>query len=199
MDGAALTAPRSFLVPVLRVCYRLQSLHVHGVCRAAGRRWLRQAGRGPELHELATYIFGDAAYSVRHIRECVKDGKEIPEPMGRKAHFPRDAESVLFRFIAKLRSSTSSTIEPPTWAASCAQGAWFATVCAAVKLPVYKSTVIDYATRLLTGTQFAMYFAHVHDDGEQIAYEWDLVCARLVAAARACWRHADDYLLIPRM
>ena len=119
--------------------------------------------------------------------------------MGRKAHFPRDAESVLFRFIAKLRSSTSSTIEPPTWAASCAQGAWFATVCAAVKLPVYKSTVIDYATRLLTGTQFAMYFAHVHDDGEQIAYEWDLVCARLVAAARACWRHADDYLLIPRM
>ena len=60
---------------------------------------------GAELEELAQYLFGDAAYSLRHIREMVKLKRELPAAEGRRPHFPRDAESVLFRFIAKLRQS----------------------------------------------------------------------------------------------
>ena len=79
-------------------------------------------GGGAELLELTQYLFGgDAAYTLRHIRDMVKLKRELPTPEGRRPHFPREAESVLFRFVAKLRQSKSSTIKPLTFAASRAQ------------------------------------------------------------------------------
>lgn len=112
------------------------------------------AGGGAELLELSLYIFGDASYTLKHIVCCVKAGIASPPPMGRRAHFPREAESVLFRFIAKLRH---------------------------MKLPVYKSTVIDYAMRLLKGMTHAVHFATVLDTGKELTYKWDMVRTRRVA------------------
>ena len=93
------------------------------------------------------------AYCLRHIRDVVAAaGPSIPPTLGRAPHYPRGPESVLFRFVAKLRS---------------------------MKMPVYKSTVVDYATRLLTGTQHALRFADVKEGAaggpEGLSYEWDMV------------------------
>ena len=70
-----------------------------------------------------------------------------------------------------------------------------------MKLPVYKSTVMHYAMRLLSGTKYALLFATVKDDGEKLHYSWDMVRAgmrpeggRLCASRRgggvacAVWR-----------
>jgi hypothetical protein len=101
------------------------------------------------LSVVAGYIFGDASYTIRWISEMVRQGHAMPEHAGRKAHFPRDAEAVLFRFVAKLRS---------------------------MKLPVYRSTVIEYATRLLRGTAHATLFATVSKSlSGELQYAWDRV------------------------
>ena len=63
-----------------------------------------------------------------------------------------------------------------------------------MKLPVYKSTVIEYAMRLLSGTEFCLYFAIVKDDGGKLHYEWDLVRARRrVARGRRLGRRSAHH------
>mmetsp|Transcript_31731 Transcript_31731/g.63367 ORF Transcript_31731/g.63367 Transcript_31731/m.63367 type:complete len:590 (-) Transcript_31731:1569-3338(-) len=106
---------------------------------------------GPDLHDLAKQIFGcDAAYTIRHIRQKCIEGKSEPEPVGRRANFPRDVEAVLFKYVAKLRALTC---------------------------PVYRCFVIDYAKRLIYGTFHALDFAR-QKGGEYILDEdgytlWD--------------------------
>jgi hypothetical protein len=107
---------------------------------------------GEALHSITKRIFLDGVYSLRNIRNGVRAGIPEPEPVGRRPSFPRKVESVLFRFVAKLRS---------------------------LKTPVFKSTVIGYAQRLLEGTAESLNFAKVVD-GEYVVceyggVEWDTV------------------------
>ena len=106
---------------------------------------------GASLHSITGRIFGDGVYTLRSIRNAVQAIIPEPEPVGRRPSFPRKVESVLFRFVAKLRS---------------------------IKAPVFKSTVIGYAQRLLEGTPESLNFAKVVD-GEYVpcehgGVEWDM-------------------------
>ena len=106
---------------------------------------------GERLHTLAAFIFGDAAYCSRQIARNFAQGLSEPPDQGRPTSMPRDVESVLFRFVSMLRSND---------------------------IPVYKSSVLDYAMRLLEGTVASLNFALVKD-GEYVpspcgGVEWDM-------------------------
>ena len=106
---------------------------------------------GALLHSIAAQLFGsDAVWCLRKIKNAVTEGRTEPGFDGRSTSFPRDAEAVLYKFISKLRS---------------------------LKVPVFKSTVIDYAKRLLSGTEASLAFAKVVD-GKYVMHpvagvEWD--------------------------
>ena len=103
------------------------------------------------LHSLAGRIFGDAAYCSKQIKTCFAKGLSERPDQGRPTNYPRDVESVLFRYVSMLRLND---------------------------IPVYKSTCIDYAMRLLEGTEASLNFARVVD-GEYVpcpfgGFEWDM-------------------------
>jgi hypothetical protein len=108
---------------------------------------------GKRLFDVAAHIFGsDGAYSIRSIKNAVRDGKEEPGFVGRPTHFPREPEAVLFRFISKLRS---------------------------LKCPVFKSWVIDYGMCCLEGTEASLNFAMTDANGDYVpsehgGFKWDM-------------------------
>lgn len=108
---------------------------------------------GSHLFHIACYIFGDGAYCLRAVRNGVLSGISEPPPLGRHPSCPRLVERVLFRFCARLR---------------------------VLNIPVYKSSVINYLKRLISGTEASLKFAKIDkDSGEPITcadgfgVEWD--------------------------
>lgn len=106
---------------------------------------------GAQLLKVTRRIFGaDNAYCLRTIRNCALAGISEPRQLGRAPSMPWEMEAVLFRFVSKLR---------------------------ALLYPVYPSTVIDYAKRLLTGTVYCLSFAKIVDGdyvpSEHSGVEWD--------------------------
>ena len=109
---------------------------------------------GEKLHSLAASIFGDGAYCAKQIKNMVTEGKSEPPEQGRPTAFPRDVETVIFRYAAMLRSHNQ---------------------------PVYKSTILAYAMQLLEGTEASLNFA-LKKDGEYVVcrngkvggVEWDM-------------------------
>ena len=87
-----------------------------------------------QLHSLAFSIFRDGAYCSKQIADAVKHGRETPPDMGRPVNFPREVETVLFRWVSMMRLND---------------------------IQVYQSTVIDKAMQLLEGTEASLYFARV--------------------------------------
>ena len=55
------------------------------------------------LHSLAGRIFGDAAYCSKQIKTCFAKGLSERPDQGRPTNYPRDVESVLFRYVSMLR------------------------------------------------------------------------------------------------
>mgnify|MGYP000844587223 FL=1 len=109
---------------------------------------------GAELLEITRRIFG-TSYCLRSIRNCVLEGIKEPRQLGREPNFPCELEARLFQFVAKLRS---------------------------LLYPVYPSTVIDYAKRLLSGTPHCLAYAK-KVNGEYVpcehgGVEWDEVALR---------------------
>ena len=109
---------------------------------------------GAELLEMTKRIFG-TSYCLRSIRNCVLEGIKEPRQLGREPNFPCELEARLFQFVAKLRS---------------------------LLYPVYPSTVIDYAKRLLSGTPHCLAYAK-KVNGEYVpcehgGVEWDEVALR---------------------
>tara|TARA_B110001450_G_scaffold256608_2_gene287735 strand:+ start:712 stop:2802 length:2091 start_codon:yes stop_codon:yes gene_type:complete len=86
------------------------------------------------LHSLAGRIFGDAAYCSKQIKACFAKGLTERPDQGRPANYPREVESVLFRYCAMLRLND---------------------------IAVFKSTCIDLGMRLLEGTEASLNFALV--------------------------------------
>ena len=100
---------------------------------------------------IAEQIFGAAAYCLRSISNAVKEQRPEQPIVGRPTLFPRDVEAVLFRFVA---------------------------LCRKHHIPMYKSTIIHYAQRLLEGTEAALGFVCLDDAGEYSSDEeghllWD--------------------------
>ena len=106
---------------------------------------------GNRLQSLATTIFTNGAYCTRQIKDNVAKGLSERPDQGRPTNFPRDVESVAFRFASMLRSHN---------------------------LQVYKSTMIMYGMRLLAGTEASLNFAIVKDGkfvpSARGGVEWDM-------------------------
>lgn len=103
------------------------------------------------LQSLASRIFGDAAYCAKQIKNCFAKGLTERPDAGRPTSFPRDVESVLFRYAALLRLND---------------------------IAVFKSTCIACGMRLLEGTVASLNFARVVD-GNYVpcphgGVEWDM-------------------------
>jgi hypothetical protein len=106
---------------------------------------------GDRLYEMAKTIFGDAVYTTRHIKDSVAKGHTERPDQGRPCSFPRDVESVLFRYVSMLRINNHQ---------------------------VYKSTVLHYGMKLLEGTAASLAFA-LKQNGKYVPHpaggvEWDM-------------------------
>ena len=106
---------------------------------------------GRVLQAIAEQIFGASAYCYRSVVNAVKESRPEQQIVGRPVSFPREHEAVVFRFV------------------SC---------CRKHNIAMYKSTIICHAQRLLDGTESALAFVLVLDDGEYATDEegrliWD--------------------------
>ena len=110
-------------------------------------------GMGP-LTAQAAAIFGEQAWCERAVKDAVKKGREAAgERQGRRS-FPIELEEELVSYISALRRC---------------------------KVPVYKTSVINYAMRLLSGHEASLNFAKVDAQGEYVRSEgpaggikWDM-------------------------
>ena len=106
---------------------------------------------GNRLQSLAAYIFGDAAYCAKQIKKCVAQGLVERPEQGRPTNFPREVETVMFRYVSMLRLNNFA---------------------------VYKSSCICYGMQLLSGTEASLNFALIKD-GKYVpspygGFEWDM-------------------------
>ena len=107
---------------------------------------------GNELLAITERIFGTAAaYCIRSVSNAVKAGRPEQRHVGRAPSFPREVEAVLFRFVSCNRRHN---------------------------LPVYKTSIISYAQRLIDGTEAALSFVKIDEDDKYVTDEeghlmWD--------------------------
>lgn len=128
-------------------CYKFQYTVTKDLVYATG-----EAQGCNQLQSIAHSIFGAVAYCTKQIKRAVAQGISTKPDRGRPTAFPRDVESVVFRFVSFLRVENTA---------------------------VYKSTVIHYAMVLLAGTEASLNFAVRGADGNYVlcptgGVEWDL-------------------------
>ena len=102
------------------------------------------------LHQQFAVVFPNTVYCIKSIQNHVKNGDTEQPFLGRPTSLPRAVETVLFKFISKLRT---------------------------LRYPTFKSVVIDYMKRLISGTQISLNFARV-TNGKYVpcvhgGVEWD--------------------------
>eukprot|EP00966_Prymnesium_polylepis_P228719 5293107-Prymnesium_polylepis.1 len=119
--------------------YRFQYACWAGIVeRSTGGK--KQPRGNTAIKELAVALFGaKAAWCARAITDAVKAGKDSPGEAASRYSYPKELEDELLYFLTKLRQ---------------------------LKITVTKTTVLDYAMRLIGPHEAALNFAQIGDDGE---------------------------------